>query len=215
MVMSGSYDPNNIFDFGQFNICSQNLVINFISWDVNSLLRDSCFLHIKISNPQGRKFNVNVKRQSIHTTSRKYLIYNVETKIGLNQCQIFWSHPPFPSSIEEFNSHDNTDYGQLVDIDYDVDLSLISFSCQSFPKGCFHDPMEFFLNNLINNDLHLMAYPWIRLIKYCMVVNLVFVVVEFSSNKAVKCVVPLWLHSLFLHVIAGVCVVFLFHCTIP
>lgn len=163
MVMSGSFHLDNICDFGQFNIFSQNLVVNFISWDADSLLRDRQFWHIKILNPQGRKFNLIIELQSLHPTSSIYLFCNVEIKSGLNECEIFWSNLPFASSIEKFNLHKNVDCGQPADLAYDMDLSLIRLSCQSLLKGCFHDPIadsleKSYYSGLVSHVLYLHAF---------------------------------------------------------
>lgn len=45
------------------------------------------------------------------------------------------------SSIKESHSHDNMDCDQHINVAYDVNLSLISLSCQSFSKDCSHDPI--------------------------------------------------------------------------
>lgn len=121
MFMSRSFHLDGICDFNQFMIHLHDFLVNVIVWDVDSLLRDSHFLHIKYFNPQKRKFNFTIELSPLHPTSSKFVICNVEVK--------------------KSHSHENMDCGQPVNATYNMDLSLINLPCQSFPKGCFHDPI--------------------------------------------------------------------------
>lgn len=71
----------------------------------------------------------------------------MEIENDLNDCQILRYYLPSSSSIEEFNLDDSTDCCLPVDVDFNMDLSLIGISCQIFPKGCFHDPIADFLKD--------------------------------------------------------------------
>jgi len=131
MVMSGTCHHDSIYDFGQFMIIFHDFITNFITWDVNSLLRDAHFLHVNFFNPQERNFNFTSELPLLHPTSRKSLICNVETDIGFNESS--------PSSIRQSHFHENMDCGHPANVYYYVDFSLIDISCHSFPKGSFHD----------------------------------------------------------------------------
>lgn len=114
MVMSGSYHPNDTYEFGQFRIFSQNLIINIVSWDMDFFLRDAHFLHVQFLNPQDRKINHRFKFQLLHPSSCKYLIHEVEIKNDLNDCQILQANFSSLSFMKEFKSHTGIDSGQSV-----------------------------------------------------------------------------------------------------
>lgn len=100
MLMSSFCHLDNIYGFNRFKILLQDLVVNVISWDFNSLLRDSQFLHIKFFNPQREKFNLTIELPLLHPTSRKHIIPNVEIESDFNECKIFQSNISSTSSIK-------------------------------------------------------------------------------------------------------------------
>lgn len=126
MFMSGSCHCDDIYDFGQFLIFLHNFFINVITWDVNSLLRDAHFLHIKFLNREGMKFNLTIECPPLHPFSTKFLICNVETEKNLRE-SLTWS-------IKQYYMHDSLDCGQPNDMDYEMDFYFCILFCLSFLK---------------------------------------------------------------------------------
>jgi len=133
MVMSILCHCDNICDFVQFIILLHNFIIHLIIWDVDNLLRDAYFIHIKSFNLQGTTFNLTIDLPLLHPILRKSLICNIETKKNRNEY--------FSSSIKESHVHDSLDFGQPNKISYDMYMSLFSLSCLSFPNSFFHYPI--------------------------------------------------------------------------
>lgn len=119
-VISGSCHHGGICDLGQFMFLWYLFIVNVITWDVDSLPRDAYFLYVKFFNPQGMKFNLTIEIPSLHPTSSKSLIYNVEKWKNLNEY--------FSSSIKESHGHDKLDFFYLLTL-----LMICICFCSAFP----------------------------------------------------------------------------------